>query len=72
MFAGIFYFIMSSRVHFQVRAAHEPPVAVLGHAFVSFDTSMNYLVLIELTHKAEFFSTCFANKFFGLLVFVEV
>ena len=63
MFAGIFYFVVSGRVHFQVLAAHEPPVTVLGHAFVSFDTSVNYLVLIELTHKAEFFPHVLQTNF---------
>ena len=53
-------------MHFQVGFTHEPPVAVLGHAFMSLDASMDNLVLIELTLKTKFLSAGFTKCTFYL------
>ena len=72
MFAGIFLFVMSGRMHFQVYLTHKPPVAVLGHAFMSLDASVDNLMLIELTLKAEFLPAGFTDVLSIFLMFIEM
>ena len=72
MFTSIFYFVMGGRVHFKVRFTHEPPVAVLGHAFMSLDTSVNNPMLIKLALETEFLTAGFTDDLFIFLVFVEM
>ena len=63
---------MGGRVHFEVRFMHKPPVAVLGHAFMSLDTSMNNHMLIKLALEAEFLPAGFTNDLFIFLVLIEM
>ena len=59
-------------MHFEVRFTHKPPDAVLGHAFMSLDTSMNNPVLIKLALEAEFLPASFTNDLFFFLVLIEM
>ena len=72
MFTSIFFFIMGGRVHFKVRFTHKPPVAVLGHPFMSLDTSVNNHMLIKLALEAKFLPTSFTDEIFIFLVFIEM
>ena len=59
-------------MHFKVCFTHEPPVAVLGHAFMSLDTSVNNPMLIKLAPEAEFLPAGFTDDLFIFLVFIEM
>ena len=59
-------------MHFEVRFMHKPPVAVLGHAFMSLDTSVNNHMLIKLALEAEFLPTGFTEDLFIFLVLIEM
>ena len=72
MFTSIFFFIMGGRVHFKVHFTHKPPVAVLGHAFMSLDTSVNNHMLIKLALEAKFLPTSFTDEILIFLVFIEM
>ena len=72
MFTSIFFFIMGGCVHFKVRFMHKPPVTVLGHAFMSLDTSVNNPMLIKLALEAEFLPAGFTDDLFIVLVFIEM
>ena len=63
---------MGGHVHFKVRFTHKPSVAVLGHTFMSLDTSVNNLMLIKLALEAEFLPAGFTDDLFIFLVFVEM
>ena len=63
---------MGGCVHFEVRFMHKPPVAVLGHAFMSLVTSMNNHMLIKLALEAEFLPAGFTNDLFIFLVLIEM
>ena len=51
---------------------HKPPVAVLGHAFMSLDTLVNNPMLIKLALEAEFLPAGFTDDLFIFLVFIEM
>ena len=70
VFTSILFLIMGGRVHFKVRFTHKPPAAVLGHAFMGLDTSVNNHVLIKLALEAKFLPAGFTDEIFILLVFI--
>jgi len=72
MFTSIFFFIMGGHVHFKVRLTHKPSVAVLGHAFMSLDITVNNPMLIKLALEAEFLPAGFTDDLFIFLVFIEM
>ena len=72
MFTSVFFFIMSGRMHFKVRFTHKPPVAVLGHAFMSLYTSVNNPMLIKLSLEVEFLPAGFADDLVIFLMFIEM
>ena len=63
---------MGGHVHFKVCLAHKPPVAVLGHAFMSLDTSVNNHMLIKLALEAEFLAAGFTDHLLIFLVFIDM
>ena len=63
---------MGGRVYFKICFLHKPPVAVLGHAFMSLDTLVNNPMLIKLALEAEFLPAGFTDDLFILLVFIEM
>ena len=70
MFTSILCLIVGGCVHFKVHFAHEPPVAVLKHAFMGLDTSVNYHMLIKLALEAEFLTASFTDEIFIFLMFI--
>ena len=59
-------------MHFKVRFMHKPPVAVLGHAFMSLYTLVNNPMLIKLSLEAEFLPAGFTDDLFIFLMFIEM
>ena len=70
VFTSILFLIMGGHVHFEVRFMHKPPAAVLGHAFMGLDTSVNNHMLIKLALEAKFLTASFTDKIFIYLVFI--
>ena len=70
VFTSILFLIVGGCVHFKVRFTHKPPVAVLRHAFMGLDTSVNNHMLIKLALEAEFLTASFTDEIFIFLMFI--
>ena len=70
MFTSILFLIMGGRVHFKICFMHKPPAAVLGHAFMGLDTSVNNHMLIKLALEAKLLPASFTDEIFIFLVFI--
>ena len=46
VFTSVHGIVMCDRMYFEISLTHEPSVAALGHAFVTFYGTMYYFVLI--------------------------
>ena len=68
---SIYGVFVCGRMYLQIRFLHEPAIAVLGHAFMSFNSAVHYFMLIQLSLEAKSLPTYFTRDFF-LLVFIQM